>query len=564
MAGDTMRETHTLSTGVIRDRRLVWLTFGLCLALYLLTHSGRIMHGDDETMYRVTRNFIETRSLAISQETVTVGAQSYPGLLPSSPYDFETTFASPGRDHAGYSKYGLGQSLAAIPLYMLGKGVARLAPSVGEQVCVKLSVSLLNPLLTALSCAIIVSLSRELGHSRPVALFLALGYGFATMAWAYAKSFYSEPAVTLLYLLAAMWLFRTSDKADERKASRQMLFVGLCLGGAILFRTMAGIGLPAFIVGASLILRRRGLPRPRMRLWFSLLVGPSVAAIIALGYNYSRFESLFRTGYTEVAWGYPFVVGLYGLLFSAGKSVFLYNPLLIASPLGLWLRARAQPAWTLLTICLAGAYVASHASYNYWTGGWNWGPRFLLPVVPFLLLASGGLLQPIQVRGGRALVVTLALLGFLVTLPAILVDHSRYLVGLSEEIGSDFYTRSVFQPALSPLRHQWAVASDVLRRFASPETRSAMRSALAGTPAIWPSNASNVNLASDRLLWQAELQRLDAPDFWYSHLSLAGYLPRDIAVALAATLIGSALVLGVLAFALVRSDQCDGRRRGTK
>ena len=37
-----------------------------------------------------------------------------------------------------------------------------------------------------------------------------------------------------------------------------------------------------------------------------------------------------------------------------------------------------------------------------------------------------------------------------ITLPAVLVDHSRYLIGLSERHPDDFYARSVFQPALSP------------------------------------------------------------------------------------------------------------------
>jgi len=49
---------------------------------------------------------------------------------------------------------------------------------------------------------------------------------------------------------------------------------------------------------------------------------------LALGYNFMRFGSLFQTGYGGMAvFSTPLLVGLYGLLFSAGKSLFLYAPI---------------------------------------------------------------------------------------------------------------------------------------------------------------------------------------------------------------------------------------------
>jgi hypothetical protein len=45
--------------------------------------------------------------------------------------------------------------------------------------------------------------------------------------------------------------------------------------------------------------------------------------------NYVRFEDLFQSGYEKGGFGGWFIVGFYGILFSPGKSLFLYNPLTI-------------------------------------------------------------------------------------------------------------------------------------------------------------------------------------------------------------------------------------------
>jgi hypothetical protein len=80
--------------------------------------------------------------------------------------------------------------------------------------------------------------------------------------------------------------------------------------------------------------------------------------------------------------------GLYGLLLSHGKSLFVYNPfLLLAIPgaVALWRRDRAT---TALLAVLAVARPLFYSRWSAWYGGVAWGPRFLMPVaVPLSLLA---------------------------------------------------------------------------------------------------------------------------------------------------------------------------------
>jgi hypothetical protein len=112
---------------------------------------------------------------------------------------------------------------------------------------------------------------------------------------------------------------------------------------------------------------------------------------------------------------------------------------------------------------LAGARSFCTAPTAAGGGGWNWGPRFLIPVVPLLILASafwafracGGVR-----RSGRALFLTLGALGVIVTWTAILVDPVAFIAWLQDPVG--FAARlgqlgpTHFQPLASPLVAAWA------------------------------------------------------------------------------------------------------------
>ncbi len=501
----------------IREPNPCWLLL-FFLALYALTAAGRIDSGDEETMYRVTSNLVERGEIAVEQETVTLEEMShrFEGLLPTKGYSFLTNYATPGRGGHTYSKYGLGQSLAVVPLYLVGRVW-------GSQYAARLCVALFNPLVTALTCWLIFVFARSLGFSG--ALWLSLAYGLSTMAWAYNHTFYSQPATTFLLLGAAY----TAHRYRRQREERWLLLAGVCLGGAILFRMASLIALPAF--GLYLLFiggwKARGVRR------LNLFLGPVAGALLlTAGYNLARFGSVFETGYTEVAWTTPFTLGLYGLLFSSGKGFFIYNPVLVLSVVG-WIVLCLDPerrAESLLFAWLFLAYLLFHASYDFWTGGWNWGPRFLLPAVPGLVLSIGPLLEDERVRGARTAMALLFVAGLLIQTPALLVDHSRYLISLRERYPADFYDRSIYQPDLSPVIQQWPMTLEVGRLFASGEGRAEIKNILAEKRSTVIGHEEFSNAMSDQLLWQSEFLRLNVPDFWWVHLYLLGILTPAILV----------------------------------
>ncbi len=520
------------------------------VSLYFLTASGRICHGDEETVYRVTRNLVERGDIAVQKEIIVIHGLRPEGLIPKQTYTLQTNYASPGVSGRYYSKYGLGQSLISVPFYLLGRALSELTPSLGPQYLSKLSMTALNPLVTASTCWLLFVFGRALGFSVTTSLWLSLAYGLSSMAWAYIKTFFSQPSTTFLLLAAAYAAHHFRDGGK----GKWVLLTGFCLSLAVLFRMAALITLPAFLL--YLLLPRRKEHGPLWR--YAAFLGP-VAAVLLINawYNLIRFGSVLEMGYAEVAWTTPFLAGLYGLLFSPGKSLFLYNPVLflaIGGVVSFYIKHRTE---ALLFGLLILSYLAFHAPYNFWSGGWNWGPRFLLPVVPFLSLSIGPLLEDAKIKGGRPLAALLLALGLLIQTPAILVDHSRYLISLSERYPDDFYDRTIYQPELSPVLKQWAMALEVGGLFTRREMREEMKVILAERRAAVAGQEAWGNAVSDELLWESEFFRLNVPDFWWAHLYLLGIQPGYILIFVLPLLLlalGSGGLLLRAVYLVVKSD----------
>ncbi len=484
------------------------------LALYSLTASGRITPGDEETMFQVTDSLMTHGWFDISHATVLVEpfADGY-GILPSLPSqlsaEIQTTSAVPGRNGRLYSKYGLGQSVAAIPFWLLGRLLSWLTPGLGHDYAVRFAASFLNGVATALTAWLVFDTSLALGYRPATAMALSLSYGLATMAWPYAKNWYSEPSVTMLVLLT----FDAGIRIGNVWSRRDGWSGGVAFALAVLFRITTLIWLPAFL----LLFIGPGTGNRRARAAAILI--PALLAVALTGiYNIARFGSPLSFGYPEAHWDSPIVLGLIGLLGSAGKGLFYYNPPLMLGLAGLvlWFSAargrRVEGATVLALATLTLGYVAP---YRFWTGGWNWGPRFLLPLIPMMLLPAGALLELARSRLVPALWVASCVLGVLVNLPAVLVDHSRYLISASEHDPAGYYDRSIWEPAHSPIVRQWPMVAEVWSLWRT------QHAALAHAARRFPVDARGLAAREEFLRW-------NLPDFWQAHwsvLALPMWLP---------------------------------------
>jgi hypothetical protein len=338
-----------------------------------------------------------------------------------------------GVDGQIVSRYGIGQPLLAAACYWFGRYVIGWYVFPGsDDFQVGKSIALLLPAIaTACTAGILAQWASTLYNSAHRGVLVALLYGIGTLAFPYARFFFSEPLFTACLVLAAYAIF-----------THRPLTAGLAAGYAVATRIGGIVLIPALLIYAWL----KGYPRQKLT---RLLVGLLPGIGLVLLHNWLRFHSLVEQGYAaDKGFTGDVIVGLYGLLFSPGKAVFLYVPLLLVIPAALSRFARRFPAETLLIGMLTSITLIQSALWWMWWAGWGWGPRFLVPLMPLLTLTMGSLLDH---RSWRILIIGLLLpLSLAVNLAGILVDFNDYL----SEITHGSLAREaiyLFDPMASPI-----------------------------------------------------------------------------------------------------------------
>jgi hypothetical protein len=420
----------------MRSRTVLGIAlFAVLLAAYLLAYNGEVQASDELSMFCVTHSLV-------TRGTTTTDAIRWMGLHQGA-Y---------GPDGHLYSKYGLGTSLAAAPLVALARlplldlGAVRTA-------------ALLNSFLTALAGLLLLWYVIQLGYGEGIALAAGLLYGLATLAAAYSPSFFSEPLSALSLLAAGTLLLRFRTTARTRYA----LLAGAALGVALLTRIANGLVVPLF--GAVLLASCRSGRSPGLRRWMVRSWRPALAftlplisgALVVAAYNLARFGDPLQTGYHALeTFSNPWLEGLVGLLFSPGKGLFLYSPVLILAVASFPAFLRRHRAEALLAGGIPAAYALLYASWFAWHGGHAWGPRFLVPALPFLVLALvPSLTWASQSPWRKLLVGVLALASGLVQVLGVAVRVDRFFDMVMYDWGLPVYDpRLFFDPAYSPLLWQ--------------------------------------------------------------------------------------------------------------
>lgn len=438
-----------------------WLALFL-FGVYLLTFSGRITSSDGLSMFAVTESAVKRGDVSTDQMWTFFGTKS-----------------APAPDGEVYSKYGYGTSLLAAPLY----AIALYVPFFGLMSLTVLS----SAIAVALAGALLYLTARRLSFSVAVALTTTLLFGLATPAWVYAKEFWSEP-FALVTLFAAFYFLLVYRQ--QRNVSA-VVFAGICLGLAIAIRTTNLILLPLYVwyafvdFGAENITRGKKGARKKvgaekassLRVQWNalfLFLVPVIAFVAAIFiYNNLRFGNPLTTGYrAEETFSNNILLGAYGLLFSPGKGLFVYAPFLAVVPFGAWQFYKRLRRELFFIVIVCAVYVLLFAAWYYWWGGTNWGPRFLVPTLPFWVLLCAPLLE-LLFQKPRTLaqnVLTLVFgllvaLGFVNALAGVSVHSLTHRLALLKTTANADWDM-IFQPALSPLIGHWQVFKPTNLEFA--------------------------------------------------------------------------------------------------
>ncbi|MDE3155296.1 MAG: hypothetical protein KGN76_09340 [Acidobacteriota bacterium] len=357
------------------------------------------------------------------------------GSLQIDPFHHHTGDLAVWQGHY-YSDKAPGDALAAVPA-VWATGLALRAAGVdpgsyrGETTRSYVATVVTAGLGILLAAGAIWWLGLEWGAGDGGAIFAALAFGLATPAWCYATLMFghSLAAGGLAVALAAAVALRRAD--TPRAQIRCALLVGLAAGWATVTEFPAAV--PAAVL--ALLALWEAWPRggaARRRVFVAVTAGALACAAVLLAYNRAAFGSAFHIGYESEQRFPGMQEGFFGIttpdhyalnqiLFGQYRGLLPIAPILALAPVLMgWLWYRRPEARKAL---VAGAlivvyYVLLNASYQYWDGGWAFGPRHLVPALPFLCLGfalawrDGG-------RFGRALLAALFLYGAAVSLVAV-------------------------------------------------------------------------------------------------------------------------------------------------
>ncbi len=307
---------------------------------------------------------------------------------------------SPGQ--AGvYSKYGIGHSLLALPPLAI-------AHFIQEKTGIR-SESALYTLMFVINGALFLAMmAYYLAHFYPPRPVWGTAFimGLATTWWPYTKLDFSEPLVLSIAFLGFI-IMRFGNP-----------FLGMLIAGFTLtIRTDSAVILGPIILWY--LLANRSV-QACVRVGLALV--PSIALVLFA--NYVRYHSIMDHGYAGERFSNPLLVGLYGILFSSGKSVFLFSPPLLLGILGWKHFARrtetASDAWLFLGIC--AAQILFYAKWWDWSSDDAWGVRFVIPGVLLLCIPM------VTVLRRRTVVLPLLAAGIAVQLLAVTVGGLDYLL----------------------------------------------------------------------------------------------------------------------------------------
>jgi len=432
------RPIPRLASSRSRAALLLIAVFTFFLAGYVLTASADIFSTGDTTI-----------RVELAENLSGRASPCFHGWKLDYPLHIKKEYLDPRVDRGvsgcTVSTYELGQPLAIIPLDYLGSHWAiHMRWPYGPTV---LFVDhLVGPLFGALEVLVFFLFAFALGFGLTRSLLLTLIFGFASSVWPDEQSVLEHTEVAFFLLLAMYGAFRFRE---HRLGRGWLILCGIGIGGAAITRYQdAFLGL----LGVAVYLALPGGPgaglpeRIRRALWVGAGLFPFAA--LDLWYSWLRFGNPLASGHHETVFGYTIWKGVLGLAVSPGKGLLWYCPAIFLLVLAAPRFARRYGALSLGFATIAVAFFLLYGYVTYWHGDPAWGPRYVYPVVPFLILPLG---EVLRWRGTRRRVV------WLVTAAVVLISFGVQVSAVSVSPWRSWY-RVIAYEENHGFKWQWIAA----------------------------------------------------------------------------------------------------------
>jgi glycosyltransferase involved in cell wall biosynthesis len=367
-------------------------------------------------------------------------------------YEGETALAA-GRLWSGHyevKRAGLG----ALLLYMPFIGIFRVLHITDFKYF-----TLIPIFYSAVSMGILFLCLERMKFRRSAALAASLLVASASVVWPYANIGMEYQAMLYLLLLFLSLVIWQEKRADPLWVGVALAFLSVAKSYGIMFALPMLLFVCIVLKDSGELVRLRS-PKFLLRLFLPVVALYSLTMILAymsygtLSGAYSLSHEFQITCWWE---------GFYGIFFSAGKSIFLYSPLLLLT-LFFWpefYRKHRPAAWFIATAFVLLLLVT--APFSYWSDE-TWGVRKLVSITPLLSLPLALLFEKDKLQKGKSVlaisaVVAIILFSVYVQVLGASYSYGKQLVFLREN-NLDSLSSMRYIPQLSQINldHEFLVS----------------------------------------------------------------------------------------------------------
>ena len=302
-----------------------------------------------------------------------------------------------------YTDKAIGSSLLAAVAYYPIYGLMLLT---GHEWEIWVQKYLLTFLVTGLPSALCGSLIYILGcylsKSRLMALGVTLVIALGTMCFPFSVIFFGHQLAASLLFIGFFLIFQLKVLPEREPVKRIHYFlIGLFLGLALLtdFTTAVVVG-PLILYYFYNLWKRGSLFR--VAGWILPAMAGAIPMLLMMGYNTAVYAKPFASGYRYLSNPYYEEAMSHGIM-GVGwphKSVLFYetlhpaqgllwqSPVLIMAAVGAYfmLRKKKNRLELALAALASVAYLLLNSGYFLWWGGYSFGPRQIVPMLPFLAI----------------------------------------------------------------------------------------------------------------------------------------------------------------------------------
>ena len=311
-----------------------------------------------------------------------------------------------------YSGVAPGTSFLAAPIYAIFKSLTRISyrfgyspPIVNLVAAVALSAIFLSAVASALTAVLLFKLLEHFTKNKKKRLFLTFVFSFGTLFFIYSTQYEPVVIATFFSFSSFYLLFKVKHK--------EMGYNALFLAGFLCAAAISMHYLQIVIFAAlSIYFLSFSMNLKKLFLYGS---GALIPIVLLMSYHYYVFDSPFKTGYhylynvhlikslpsdyaTKLV--FPTSNSIFGLSFSPFRGIFFYMPITLLSLYGIYWNFRRNSKYISDIFFCCFIFISSFlfiSALGDWWGGCSFGPRYLMPVLPFIFVIIGSAIDYLKV-----------------------------------------------------------------------------------------------------------------------------------------------------------------------